>query len=87
MDNAFAVNVKLPAPAFLVNVFRCLLLVYSSDCRVVFFSLERTDDDPSKRRGYTLPRPPSTSLSLLFLILLIIGTRLTGECNQMPGVA
>ena len=48
LDNAFALNVKLPAPAFLVNVFRCLLLVYCSDCRVVFFSLERTDDDPSK---------------------------------------
>lgn len=49
MDNAFSLNVKLPAPAFLVNVFRCLLLVYCSDCRVVFFSLERTDDDPSKK--------------------------------------
>lgn len=47
LDNAFAVNVKLPAPAFLVNVFRCLLLVYCSDCRVVFFSLERTDYDPN----------------------------------------
>lgn len=49
LDNAFSLNVKLPAPAFLVNVFRCLLLVYCSDCRVVFFSLERTDDDPSKK--------------------------------------
>lgn len=48
LDNAFAVNVKLPAPAFLVNVFRCLLLVYCADSRVVFFSLERTDVNPSK---------------------------------------
>jgi len=47
LDNAFSLNVKLPAPAFLVNVFRCLLLVYCSDCRVVFFSLERTDDNPN----------------------------------------
>lgn len=47
LDNAFALNVKLPAPAFLVNVFRCLLLVYCSDSRVVFFSLERTDVDPN----------------------------------------
>ncbi|XP_078352736.1 guanine nucleotide exchange factor subunit RIC1-like isoform X2 [Oculina patagonica] len=47
LDNAFALNVKLPAPAFLVNVFRCLLLVYCADSRVVFFSLERTDDDPN----------------------------------------
>ncbi|XP_073227336.1 guanine nucleotide exchange factor subunit RIC1-like isoform X3 [Porites lutea] len=47
LDNAFAVNVKLPAPAFLVNVFRCLLLVYCADSRVVFFSLERTDVNPN----------------------------------------
>ena len=52
LDNAFALNVKLPAPAFLVNVFRSLLLVYCSDSRVVFFSLERTDDDPSKSSVY-----------------------------------
>ncbi|KAK2569545.1 Guanine nucleotide exchange factor subunit RIC1 [Acropora cervicornis] len=47
LDNAFALNVKLPAPAFLFNVFRCLLLVYCSDSRVVFFSLERADSDPN----------------------------------------
>ncbi|XP_029180425.2 guanine nucleotide exchange factor subunit RIC1-like [Acropora millepora] len=47
LDNAFALNVKLPAPAFLVNVFRCLLLVYCSDSRVVFFSLERADSYPN----------------------------------------
>jgi hypothetical protein len=41
LDNAFAVSVKLPAPAFLVNVFRDLLLVYCSDCRIVFYSMER----------------------------------------------
>lgn len=47
LDNAFALNIKLPSPAFLVNVFRCLLLVYCSDSRVVFFSLERTSSDPN----------------------------------------
>ena len=41
LDNAFAQHVKLPSPSFLVNVFRNLLLAYCSDCRVVFYSLEK----------------------------------------------
>lgn len=58
LDNAFAVNVKLPAPAFLVNVFRCLLLVYCADSRVVFFSLERTDVNPSKSQCLAWDQDP-----------------------------
>ncbi|XP_048581598.1 guanine nucleotide exchange factor subunit RIC1 isoform X2 [Nematostella vectensis] len=47
LDNAFATHVRLAAPAFLVNVFRDLLLVYSSDCRVLFYSMERSQTGPS----------------------------------------
>ncbi|KAK3741773.1 hypothetical protein QZH41_011392, partial [Actinostola sp. cb2023] len=47
LDNAFAVNVKLPAPAFLVNVFRDVLLVYCSDSRVVFYSMEMISNSSS----------------------------------------
>ena len=52
LDNAFAVNVKLPAPAFLVNVFRDLLLVYCSDCRVVFYSMEKDCSSSGTKCSY-----------------------------------
>ncbi|XP_020897460.1 RAB6A-GEF complex partner protein 1, partial [Exaiptasia diaphana] len=63
LDNAFAVAVKLPAPAFLVNVFRDLLLVYCSDCRVVFYSMEASRANSSSDATILVDRLQEFSLA------------------------
>ena len=46
LDNAFASEISLTCSPFLINILDDILLVYCSDCKLTFYSLDKTEGEP-----------------------------------------